>query len=65
LPFGWIGSPPCANRLMGIRRLAKILYPELFPADLRAETQRFYGLFYHQEPTDEQCDELLVAPTPP
>jgi iron complex transport system substrate-binding protein len=65
LPFGWIDSPPSANRLMGIRWLAKFLYPELFPADLRAETRRFYGLFYHQEPTEQQLDELLVGPTPP
>ena len=65
LPFGWIDSPPSANRLMGIRWLAKFLYPELFPADLKAETRRFYCLFYHREPTDQQLDELLVGPTPP
>ncbi|MGO8919900.1 MAG: iron ABC transporter substrate-binding protein [Stellaceae bacterium] len=65
LPFGWIDSPPSANRLIGIRWLAKILYPELFPADLRAETRRFYRLFYHWEPTDQQLDELLAGSTPP
>ena len=64
LPFGWIDSPPAANRLIGIRWLAKVLYPALFPADLRAETRRFYGLFYHQEPSDQQLDELLAGSTP-
>jgi iron complex transport system substrate-binding protein len=65
LPFGWIDSPPSANRLIGVRWLAKVLYPELFPADLRAETRRFYALFYHQEPSDQQLDELLAGSTPP
>jgi iron complex transport system substrate-binding protein len=61
LPFGWIDAPPAANRLIGIRWLAKMLYPELFPADLRAETRRFYALFYHQQPTDAQLDALLAG----
>ena len=59
LPFGWVDAPPSANRLIGIRWLAKMLYPDLFPADLRAETRRFYTLFYHQAPTDQQLDALL------
>ena len=65
LPFGWIDAPPSANRLIGIRWLAKVLYPALFPADLRAETRRFYALFYHREPTDQQLDELLAGSAPP
>jgi iron complex transport system substrate-binding protein len=59
LPFGWIDVPPSANRLIGLRWLAKMLYPELFPEDLRAETRRFYTLFYHQAPTDAQLNALL------
>lgn len=65
LPFGWVDFPPSANRLIGIRWLGKVLYPELFPEDLREETRRFYGLFYHREPTDEQLDELLAGAHPP
>jgi iron complex transport system substrate-binding protein len=65
LPFGWIDSPPSANRLIGIRWLANVLYPDLFPTDLRAETRRFYALFYHQEPTERQLDDLLAGSTPP
>jgi iron complex transport system substrate-binding protein len=59
LPFGWIDQPPAANRLIGLRWLAKLLYPRLFPEDLRAETSRFYALFYHREPSDPQLDALL------
>jgi iron complex transport system substrate-binding protein len=58
-PFGWIDEPPGPNRLIGLRWLAKLLYPRLFPEDLRAETKRFYELFYHQTPSDAQLDRLL------
>jgi iron complex transport system substrate-binding protein len=60
-PFGWIDEPPGANRLIGLRWLAHLLYPQLFPGDIRAETKRFYELFYHQAPTDSQLDQLLGA----
>jgi iron complex transport system substrate-binding protein len=58
-PFGWVDEPPGPNRLIGLRWLAHLLYPRLFPDDLRAETKRFYELFYHQAPTDAQLDQLL------
>src|SRR5579862_4528 len=58
-PFGWIDEPPSINRIIGLRWLAKLLYPRLFPEDLRAETKRFYELFYHQAPSDVQLDQLL------
>jgi iron complex transport system substrate-binding protein len=35
LPFGWFDSPPAVNRLIGVRWLAAVLYPEVFSADLR------------------------------
>jgi iron complex transport system substrate-binding protein len=41
LPFGWADEPPAANRLIGLRWLAKLLYPSLFPEDIRAEARRF------------------------
>lgn len=65
LPFTWIDSPPSANRLLGLRWLGKVLYPELFPEDLREETRRFHALFYHREPTGEQIDALLAGSRPP
>jgi iron complex transport system substrate-binding protein len=58
-PFGWIDEPPGPNRLIGLRWLAHLLYPQLFSGDIRAETKRFYELFYHQAPTDAQLDYLL------
>ena len=61
LPFGWVDFPPCVNRLIGLRWLAKILYPELFPEDLRALTRDFYARFYHVTPSDAQIDRVLAG----
>jgi iron complex transport system substrate-binding protein len=61
LPFGWVDFPPCVNRLIGLRWLAKILYPDLFPEDLRALTRDFYARFYHVTPSDAQIDRVLAG----
>jgi iron complex transport system substrate-binding protein len=61
LPFGWMDEPPAANRLIGLRWLAKLLYPTLFPEDIRDEARRFYTLFYQREPSGEQLDLLLTG----
>jgi iron complex transport system substrate-binding protein len=62
LPFGWFDYPPGANRIIGLYWAGKILYPDLFPEDLRAKTAEFYRLFYHREPTAAQLDALLGEP---
>jgi len=61
LPFGWVDFPPSVNRLIGLWWLAKILYPELFPEDLRALTREFYRRFYHVSLTDAQIDRVLAG----
>jgi iron complex transport system substrate-binding protein len=60
LPFGWIDEPPAANRLIGLRWLAKLLYSAFFPEDSRDEARHFYSLFYQRVPTDAQLDQLLA-----
>lgn len=64
-PFGWVDEPPASNRLIGLRWLAKLLYPSRFPEDMRVEARRFYALFYQQEPTDAQLAQLLAGTKPP
>lgn len=61
MPFGWVDFPPSVNRLIGLWWLAKILYPERFPEDMRALTRDFYTLFYHRTPTDAQIDHVLAG----
>ncbi len=61
MPFGWVDFPPSVNRLIGLWWLAKILYPERFPEDLRTLTRDFYSLFYHVTPTAAQIDHVLAG----
>ena len=61
MPFGWVDFPPSVNRLIGLWWLAKILYPERFPEDLRVLTQHFYTRFYHVTPTSAQIDHVLAG----
>jgi len=65
VPFGWIDFPPSVNRLIGLRWLARILYPEAFPEDLRPIVRDFYTRCYHQTPSEAQLDQLLGPSTPP
>ncbi len=59
LPFGWVDFPPSVNRLIGLWWLAKILYPERFPENIRELATQFYTRFYHVTPTAAQMDAVL------
>jgi iron complex transport system substrate-binding protein len=61
MPFGWVDFPPSVNRLIGLRWLAKILYPDKFPEDMRTLTRDFYTMFYHRTPDDAQIDHVLAG----
>jgi iron complex transport system substrate-binding protein len=61
MPFGWVDFPPSVNRLIGLRWLAKILYPDKFPEDMRVLTRDFYTMFYHRTPNDAQIDHVLAG----
>jgi iron complex transport system substrate-binding protein len=61
LPFGWVDFPPSVNRLIGLWWLARILYPERFPEDLRPLTREFYKTFYHVDTSDDQIDRILAG----
>ena len=60
-PFCWIDRPPTVNRLIGIRWLAALFYPKLFPFDLREETRHFYKTFYQIDLNDQQLNDILNA----
>ena len=60
-PFSWLDRPPSANRIIGIKWLANLFYPEIFRYDMRQETRRFYETFYHVRLTEAQLDELLAT----
>jgi iron complex transport system substrate-binding protein len=58
-PFNWFDRPPSFMRLLGIRWLANILYPERYPLDIARETREFYSLFLGVELDDEALEEVL------
>jgi iron complex transport system substrate-binding protein len=61
LPFGWVDFPPSVNRLIGLWWLAKILYPDLFPEDIKTLTREFYSLYYHVTPNEAQIERVLAG----
>ena len=59
VPFGWVDYPPAVNQLLGLMWVERLLYPGVFPDDLRARVAEFHRLFYQQPLTDGQLDALL------
>ncbi|MEQ8814715.1 MAG: iron ABC transporter substrate-binding protein [Thalassobaculum sp.] len=58
-PFGWIDRPPSLNRLMGLKWLAGLFYPERFPSDLRTQVRTFYSTYYHVNLDGPAIDRLI------
>ncbi|MEH3116252.1 MAG: iron ABC transporter substrate-binding protein [Methylorubrum populi] len=59
LPFGWVDAPPGVNRLIGLRWLAGLFFPERFPQTLGDAVRDFYRRFYRVDLKPEQLDRLL------
>lgn len=59
-PYNWIDQPPAANRILGIKWLGQLLYPEVFQYDMAAETVTFYNMFYHVSLTPEDARALMA-----
>ncbi len=62
-PYNWLGRPPGPNRLIGIRWLGNLLYPELYDYDIVQEVKEFFRLFYRYELSDEEVAALLKHST--
>lgn len=60
-PFNWISSPPGVNRIIGIKWLGNLLYPELYDIDMKAEAQTFYKLFWGYDLTDAEYSTINLA----
>ena len=59
-PFGWIDRPPSLNRVIGLKWLAGLFYPDRFGEDLRETTREFYRLFYHVDVSAAELDTLIA-----
>lgn len=58
-PYNWMGFPPSVQRYLGMMWMSKLLYPEKADYDLFEDVAEYYRLFYHQEITQEQYNELV------
>jgi iron complex transport system substrate-binding protein len=61
-PFGWVDGPPSINRLIGLRWLVSLFFPDRAKLDMRAEAGRFYKLFYGID-LDEEAFKTLLSDT--
>lgn len=57
-PFSWVDRPPGPNRIVGMRWLSGLIYPECLDYDVDEAVREFFQLFYHVELTDEQLTQL-------
>lgn len=57
-PFSWVDRPPGPNRIVGMRWLSGLIYPEYLNYDVDEAVREFFQLFYHVELTDEQLTQL-------
>ena len=64
-PFPWFDAPPGVNRLIGLRWLAGLLHPDLFPEPMGETVRAFYRRFYHVDLDAAQVAALLAPPGPP
>lgn len=60
LPWGWLGTPPSVNRLIGLEWLSGLLYPQQPKRDLAADVRGFYRSYYQLNLTDAQLQTLLA-----
>ena len=63
-PWNWMGTPPAAQRYLGMIWLTAQLYPDYCDYDVKAEILEFYELFCHCTLTGEQYDRLTANAFP-
>ena len=60
-PWNWMGTPPAAQRYLGMIWLTAVLYPDYCDYDAKAEILEFYELFYGCQLTEEQYTQLTAG----
>lgn len=59
-PFDWFDRPPSVNRIIGVKWLANLLYPQYVKLDMESEVKVFYEKFYHKKLTEQETKKLLA-----
>lgn len=58
-PFNWFDCPPSFMRLLGVKWVASLLYPERCRIDMVKETQKFFKLFLGVDLTADEAKKLM------
>ncbi len=58
-PYNWLDMPPSVNRIIGIKWMGNLLYPDYYPFDMKEEVLDFYQLFYNKKLSQEELNLLL------
>ena len=62
-PYNWMDQPPSVQRVLGLKWLGNVLYPDIYDYDMIAEAQRFYELFWHYELSESEARALMADST--
>lgn len=58
-PYNWFDTPPSSNRIIGIKWLVSVLYPDYSNFDMKKEVKDYYKLFYKVDISEDQAEKLL------
>jgi len=58
-PYNWLGFPPSVQRYLGMFWLETTLYPEECSFNFYDEVHQFFNLFYHNNLTKEQFEDIV------
>lgn len=58
-PYNWVDTPPSSNRIIGLKWLENLLYPQYSKLDMKKEIKQYYKLFYKADIDDKTAEELL------
>jgi iron complex transport system substrate-binding protein len=60
-PFNWFDRPPSFMRILGLKWVSDILYPERFGWDMELECREFFHLFLQKDISAEDARQLMSA----
>ncbi|MCJ2163355.1 MULTISPECIES: ABC transporter substrate-binding protein [unclassified Pseudodesulfovibrio] len=60
-PFNWFDRPPSFMRILGLKWVANIMYPDLFDWDMQHECREFFHLFLQKDISSEDAEQLMSS----
>jgi iron complex transport system substrate-binding protein len=58
-PFNWFDRPPSFMRLLGLKWLTNIFYPDGYKIDIIKDSREFYSLFLGVKISDEEMKKII------